>query len=185
MSSILQPVSGIILRPNVAIPGRIIPSVKSPEMLKRGCILQKPGCRTWKIEVSMGALPSESTVLKSTALSQDDLRCRCGLSDTWRTPIQNPRRYPSETSPSRTAKTGLLFIPAICTTILPEIVPVISAICVLHFTSEKWVKSANYARFLGIYARNPRPDPGAGYSLDPCYRRRILYTTGRKVCLNS
>ncbi len=72
-------------------------------------------------------------------------------------------------------KTDPLFVSTIYNTIQPAIVPAISAICVLIFTSEKWRKSGNYAR-------NPGPDDVSGTRSGSCHRRRV---PARKVLLSS
>ena len=72
------------------------------------------------------------------------------------------------------AKIGLYSLPAYYNPFRPGIVPVISAICFRDFTSEKWWKSGNYARFFVNYARNPRPDDASGTRSGSCHRRRDL-----------
>jgi len=73
-------------------------------------------------------------------------------------------------------KTGLLFVSTYYTPIQPEIVPVISAICFLDFTSEKWVKMGNYPRFLRNYARIPVRYGEKLLSLSKSLRRRTQLT---------
>ncbi|GEM_PF-1578417 len=70
-------------------------------------------------------------------------------------------------------KTVVFPPPAYYNPIRPGIVPAIRAICVLIFTSEKWWKSGNYARFFANYARNPGPDRAFGIPPGSCHRRRV------------
>jgi len=90
----------------------------------------------------------------------------------------NPRRCPSEKKPGRSAKTALLFLSTIYNTIRLRIVPAISAICFRDFTSEKWWKSGNYARFFANYARNPGPDDASWTRSGSYHRRR----TENRIC---
>ena len=83
------------------------------------------------------------------------------------------------------AKIGLYSLPAYYNPFRPGIVPVISAICFRDFTSEKWGKNANYARFFGNYARNPGPDHTTWAVCRSCHRRRdlIFLTRADAGCL--
>jgi len=73
----------------------------------------------------------------------------------------------------RGLKSGVLFLPVYYNPIRQPIVPVISAIWFLTFTSEKLGKSGNYARFFVNYARNPGPDRASGTPPGSCHRRRV------------